>query len=90
MPLIWTIEYTETARTQLRKLDKPMARRIVDYMNERVAGLEDPRSMGKALTGPLGELWRYRVGDCRVICDIQDGALCVLVVKVGSRDKVYR
>ena len=89
MPLIWTIEYTKTARTQLRKLDKQMARRIVDYMNERVAGLEEPRSLGKALTGPLGELWRYRVGDCRVICDIQDGALCVLVVRVGSRDKVY-
>ncbi len=90
MPLTWTIEYTATAWTQLRKLDKQMARRIVDYMNERIAGLEDPRSLGKALTGPLGELWRYRVGDCRVICDIRDDALRVLVVRVGSRDKVYR
>ncbi len=90
MPLTWTIEYTQTARAQLRKLDKQMARRIVDYMNERVAGLEEPRSLGKALTGPLGELWRYRVGDCRVICDIQDAALRVLVVRVGSRGKVYR
>jgi mRNA interferase RelE/StbE len=90
MPLAWTIEYTATARTKLRKLDKQMARRIVDYMNERVAGLEDPRKLGKALTGPLGELWRYRVGDCRVICDIRDDALRVLVVRVGSRDKVYR
>ena len=90
MPLTWTIEYTATARTQLRKLDKQMARRIVDTMNERIAGLEDPRSLGKALTGPLGELWRYRVGDCRVICDIRDDALRVLVVRVGSRDKVYR
>ena len=90
MPLTWTIEYTATARTQLRKLDKQVARRIVDYMNERIAGLEDLRSLGKALTGPLGELWRYRVGDCRVICDIRDDALRVLVVRVGSRDKVYR
>ena len=88
--MTWTVEYTATARTQLRKLDKQMARRIVDYMNERVAVLEDPRIMGKALTGALGELWRYRVGDCRVICDIQDDALRVLVVRVGSRDKVYR
>ena len=88
--MTWTIEYTSTARTQLRRLGKQMARRIVDYMDERVARLEDPRSMGKALTGPLGRLWRYRVGDCRVICDIQDGALCILVVRVGSRDKVYR
>ena len=90
MPLTWTIEYTATARTQLRKLDKQVARRIVDTMNERIAGLEDPRGLGKALTGPLGELWRYRVGDCRVICDIRDDALRVLVVRVGSRDKVYR
>ncbi len=67
-----------------------MARRIVDTMNERVAGLENPRSLGTALTGPMGDLWRYRVGDCRVICDIQDDGLRVLVVRVGSRDKVYR
>ena len=90
MPSTWTIEYTASARTQLRKLDKQMAQRIVDYMDARVAGLEDPRNLGQALTGPLGELWRYRVGDCRVICDIQDDVLRVLVVRVGSRDKVYR
>ena len=75
---------------QLRKLDKQTARRIVDYMDERIAGLEDPRSTGKALTGPLGGLWRYRVGDCRLICDIQDGALRVLVVLVGNRREIYR
>ena len=90
MPLTWTIEYTATARTQLAKLDKQMARRIVDTMNERVARLEDPRKLGRALTGPLGELWRYRVGYCRVVCEIQDDALRVLVVRVGSRGAVYR
>lgn len=90
MPLTWTIEYTATARTQLAKLDKQMARRIVDYMNERVAKLEDPRKLGRALTGSLGELWRYRVGYCRVVCDIQDDTLRVLVVRVGSRSTVYR
>ena len=73
-----------------RKTDKPTARRIVDYMDERIAPLDDPRSTGKALTGPLGGLWRYRVGDCRVICDIQDGALRVLVVKLGDRKNIYR
>ncbi len=67
-----------------------MARRIVDYMNERVAELEEPRNLGKALTGPLGKLWRYRIGDCRVICETQDDALRVLVVRVGGRAKVYR
>src|SRR3546814_3405303 len=66
---------SNTAKTQLRKLDKQAARRILDFMDERVAGRDDPRSTGKALTGPLGGLWRYRVGDFRVICDIQDGEI---------------
>ena len=59
-------------------------------MDERVADLENPRSAGKALTGPLGGLWRYRIGDYRVICDIQDGALRILVVQVGNRREIYR
>ena len=88
--MAWTIDYADTARSQLRKLDKQTARRIVDYMDERIADLENPRSAGKALTGPLGGLWRYQVGNCRIICDIQDGALRVLVVQVGNRREVYR
>ena len=88
--MAWTIEYTDTAKGQLRKLDTQTARRIIDFMDERIAGQENPRNTGKALTGPLGGLWRYRVGDCRVICDIQDGALRVLVVQVGSRREIYR
>lgn len=88
--MVWTIEYSDSAKAQLRKLGKPTARRIVDFMNERIAGLDDPRSTGKALTGPLGGFWRYRVGDCRVICDIHDGALRILVVQVGNRREIYR
>ena len=88
--MIWTIEYTETAKAQLRKLDRHMARRIVDYLDKRVAGLNDPRRLGRALTGPLGGFWRFRVGECRVVCEIQDRALCVLVVRIGRRDKVYK
>ncbi len=88
--MAWTIDFADTAKDQLRKLDKQTARRILDYMDERIAGLENPRSTGKALSGPLGGLWRYRVGDCRVICDIQDNALRVLVVQVGNRREVYR
>lgn len=88
--MAWAIDYTDTAKEQLRKLDKQMARRIVDYMDERIAGLENPRNSGKALTGSLGGFWRYRVGDCRVICDIQDDVLRVLVVQVGNRGKIYR
>ena len=88
--MAWTIDYAETAKGQLRKLDKQTARRIVDFMDERVAGRENPRDSGKALTGSLGGFWRYRVGDCRVICDIQDRVLHVLVVQVGNRREIYR
>ena len=84
------MNYADTARQQLRKLDRQTARRIVDFMDERIAALENPRATGKALTGPLGGFWRYRIGDCRVICDIQDGSLRVLVVQVGNRREVYR
>jgi mRNA interferase RelE/StbE len=88
--LAWAIEYAETAKKQLRKLDRTAARRIVDFMDERVASSDNPRAMGKALKGPLGDLWRYRVGDYRVICDIQDRMLTVLVLQVGNRREVYR
>lgn len=89
--MVWTVDYTDTARKQLRKLDKPTARRIVDFMDERIATAADPRSLGKALAGPaLGAYWRYRISDYRVICDIQDGALKVLVVELGNRREVYR
>ena len=88
--MAWTIEYTETAKKQLRKLDKPSARQIVDYLDTRIAQLNDPRSSGKALVGPLGGLWRYRVGDYRVICEIRDDVLITLVVQIGNRREVYR
>ncbi len=88
--MVWTIEYTETSRKQLKKLDKQIAKRILDYMDARVSGSKNPRSSGKVLVGSLGGLWRYRVGDYRIICDIQDNALRVLVVKIGNRGDVYR
>jgi mRNA interferase RelE/StbE len=89
--LAWRIDYTETAKKQLRKFDKQAARRLVNFMDDRIAGQGDPRGIGKALTGPMvGTYWRYRVGDYRIICDIQDGALCVLVIEVGNRRDVYR
>ena len=88
--MAWTVDYTETARKQLRKLDKQVARRILDFLDERVVAAEEPRSTGKALTGPLGSFWRYRVGEYRIICDIQDGQLRVLVVQIGNRREVYR
>ena len=88
--MAWTIDYTQTARNQLKKLDKPVARRIVDFLDDRIAKQEDPRTMGKALTGALGTLWRYRIGDYRVICEIQHRAVTVLVIRIGHRREVYR
>ena len=88
--MAWAIEFSDTAQKQLRKLDKPVARQIVDFMDGRVAPLDDPRSAGKALVGPLGGLWRYRVGDYRVICDLRDATLIVLVLQIGNRREVYR
>lgn len=87
--MAWTIKYATTAEKQLGKLDRQIARRIVDFMDNRIAALDDPRSIGKTLSGPLGDLWRYRVGDYRVICDINDDELTVIIVRVGHRRKVY-
>ena len=89
--MTWAIELSEPSIKQLSKLDKPVAKRIMAFLRERVASLEDPRSIGEALKGSeLGEFWKYRVGDYRLICEIQDGALKVLVVKLGNRREVYR
>ena len=89
--MAWIIKYTESSTKQLKKLDKQTALRVLDYMDERVAVLDDPRSLGKNLKGPkIGEYWRYRVGDIRVICNIVDGQMMVLVIEVGNRREVYR
>ncbi len=82
------IEYTETARKQLKKLDKAMQKRILDYMDE-VALLENPRSRGKALVENMRGLWRYRVGNYRVICEIQDSRIIISVLKIGHRKNIY-
>ena len=89
--MAWIIKYTESSLRQLKKLDKLVAQRILDYLDERIASLIDPRAAGKNLVGPkMGSYWRYRVGDVRVICDIQDHVLVILVVEIGHRRDVYR
>ena len=87
----WIIKYTESAQRQLKKLDKSAALRVLDYMDERIGILVDPRSAGKNLVGPrMGSYWRYRVGDLRVVCDIQDQIVVILVIEIGHRRDVYR
>lgn len=88
--MAWTIEYTETALRWLRKTDRQVARRILDFMDERIAKADDPRCMGKALSNQFSDLWRYRIGDYRLICDLQVERLCVLVVEIGNRREIYR
>jgi mRNA interferase RelE/StbE len=89
--LIWRIDLTASAVKQLSKLDKSEARRITNFLRQRLATLDDPRTLGEPLTGPqLCEFWRYRVGDYRIICDIQDQALVVLVIEIGNRRDIYR
>lgn len=88
--LVWRIELTATAAKQLGKLDRNEARRITAFLRERLASREDPHDLGKALTGPtLSIYWRCQVGDYRLICDIDDGAVRILVIELGNRREVY-
>jgi mRNA interferase RelE/StbE len=89
--LAWTIELTDDVARQLGKMGRVEARRILDYLRKRVATLENPRLVGRALTGSdYGHLWRYRVGDYRILCELRDRTLVVLVVDVGHRSEIYR
>jgi mRNA interferase RelE/StbE len=89
--LTWRIDLTASAAKQLGKLDKSEARRITRFLRERLGTLHGPRSLGKPLTRPqLGEFWRYSVGDYRLISDIQDQALVVVVIEIGNPRQVYR
>jgi len=89
--LAWQIELSETAEKQLAKLDKPVAMRLRSFLRERLASLDDPRSIGQALRGSeLGEFWKYRVGDWRLICQIKDAKILITVVRLGNRREVYR
>ena len=89
--MAWNVELSEGADRELSKLDPQQRRRILRFLQERVARLDDPRSIGGALHGSrLGEFWKYRVGDCRLICRIEDDRLIVLVLRVGHRKEIYR
>ena len=87
--MAWEIELAETAVKQLTGLDKAIQRRITKYLSERLAVADDPRVLGRALRGELSEYWRYRVGDYRLVCEVQDDVLKVLVVRIAHRSKVY-
>ena len=87
--MAWTVKFDDRAKKEFKKLDKQTQRIIIRYLRERIEAGDDPRQFGKALTADKVGLWRYRVGDYRLICSIQDHELIVLVLRVSHRRNVY-
>lgn len=85
----WDYSFTERALKELKKLDRTAQQRIIKWLDERIVDGEDPKQWGKELKGELTGLWRYRVGDYRIICQQQDGVFLVLVLRVGHRRNIY-
>lgn len=89
--MAWLIKIHDAAEKDIAKLDRVVAKRIIRFLRERVMSLDDPRSIGEALKGSrLGEYWKYRVGDYRIICRIEDSQITVYIVRVGNRREIYR
>jgi mRNA interferase RelE/StbE len=89
--MAWKVELDPAAVRELGKIDPQIARRILAFLHDRVTKLDDPRSVGEALKGSkLGDFWKYRVGDYRIIVNIQDETVSILVVRIGNRREVYR
>ncbi|PWE57950.1 type II toxin-antitoxin system mRNA interferase toxin, RelE/StbE family [Metarhizobium album] len=89
--MAWTIDFDDKAIKNLQKIGKTEAARIRDFLHTRIKPIDNPRQLGRALEGQkFNHLWRYRVGDYRIICDIQDQKLVVLVVEIGHRREIYR
>jgi len=89
--LAFEIEFDPDAVKDLRKLDRQVQQRLIGFLKLRVAALDNPRDLGEALAGgKFGTYWKYRVGDWRIICDIQDRRIVVRVMRIGNRREVYR
>lgn len=87
--MTWRVEFDDRARKELRKLDHQAQKRILKFLQDRIAPAEDPRQSGKALQGVLAGLWRYRVDDYRIIAHIEDQKITILVLRIGHRRDVY-
>ena len=89
--MAWRVEFAKGAQKDLTRVDASARDRMLRFLAERVEHSDDPRTFGEALKGPVvGRYWKYRVGDYRIICDLQDALLLVLVVRIGHRREVYR
>jgi mRNA interferase RelE/StbE len=89
--MVWRVELADSAAKQLRKLDPQIAKRILIFLRDRVAMLDDPHSIGEALRGKdFGDFWKYRVGDWRIIADLNDEVMLITVIRIGNRRDIYR
>jgi mRNA interferase RelE/StbE len=89
--MAWKIELSDLARKNLKQIDPQAAKRILSFLNDRISPLPDPRAIGEALRGSkLGEFWKYRVGDYRIISSIEDKTIRIIVVRIGNRKDVYK
>ncbi len=89
--MVWRIEFDPRAVKELSKFDRPIQQRILKVLREKIATLDDPRNIGEALRGEeLGRFWKYRIGDYRVICEIRDAEIVILVIRIGDRKEIYR
>lgn len=88
--MAWDLEISPRAQQQLDKLDRTTARRISKFLYEQVGRLNDPRQIGEPLQGTLIGLWRYRVGNYRIICTLEHERLVVLVLRIGHRRETYK
>jgi mRNA interferase RelE/StbE len=86
----WDYSISGKAIKQLKKLDKQAAKQIFDFLDERISGVEDPRQWGKQLKGELNNVWRYRSGDYRILCQLQGEVFVVLVLEVAHRKDIYK
>ena len=89
--MTWKIIYLPAAERDLAELDATVRKRVLKFIDQRITGLENPRIIGEPLHGrDLGNFWKYRVGDYRIICDIHDKEVRIVVVKICNRREVYR
>jgi mRNA interferase RelE/StbE len=88
--LAWTVEISDVAEKKLKKLDRPVLERILNYFSDRIEGCKNPRHFGEPLKGTLDGLWRYRVGDYRIACEVNDPQETVLVLNIGHRRDIYK
>ena len=88
--MAWIVRFSDDAKRDLLKLNKQIQKRIASFLLDRVQNTDNPRATGKALQGQFAGYWRYRVGDYRLICQIKDGELVILVIEIGHRKNIYR